>query len=72
MLSYNELISQLKHHNGNIFMLIGNGSSNQFRYLKDLKSILRKILKNIPLNSAFLYFGDYLIRKNQILDMPLN
>ena len=39
------MITQLKHHNGNIFMLIGNGSSNQFRYLKDLNQFLRKILK---------------------------
>lgn len=59
MISYNELINSLKNHNGNIFMLIGNGSSNQFRYLKDLKFILKKILKNVPIKSAFLYFGDY-------------
>ena len=56
MLTFNELIKELK--GDNIYMLIGNGSKNQFRYLSDLKKVLKKILKNIPKKSNFLYFGD--------------
>ena len=44
--------------NRNIFMLIGNGSKNQFRYIADLKKTMKNILKNIPKDSVFLYFGD--------------
>lgn len=45
-------------------MLIGNGSKNQFRYIKDLKQILKKILRKIPNKSSFLYFGDSSNKKN--------
>tara|TARA_Y100000590_G_scaffold76255_1_gene84393 strand:+ start:259 stop:783 length:525 start_codon:yes stop_codon:yes gene_type:complete len=31
---------------------------NQFRYLSELKTVLTKILSNIPTNAVFLYFGD--------------
>ena len=58
MLSFNFLLKELKKSNGNLFMLIGNGSKNQFRYIKDLKQVLNKILKQVPKNSFFLYFGD--------------
>ena len=54
MLSYNELIKI--HHNGNIFMLIGNGSNNQFRYLKDLKSISKNIKKYSIKLSVFIFW----------------
>tara|TARA_B100000745_G_C19982654_1_gene332924 strand:- start:94 stop:639 length:546 start_codon:yes stop_codon:yes gene_type:complete len=39
-------------------MIIGNGKRNQFRYLKDINIVVRKIIKEIPKNSAFLHFGD--------------
>jgi hypothetical protein len=39
-------------------MLIGHGTKNQFRYLNDLKFILKKIALQIPKDAAFLYFGD--------------
>ena len=39
-------------------MIIGNGSKNQFRYIKDLNKVITKILKDIPKNSVFIYFGD--------------
>jgi len=64
MVNFNYLLKKLK--SSNIFMLIGNGSKNQFRYIEDLKKILKKILKTIPKNSNFLYFGDGINKKNQI------
>ena len=51
-LTYNKLISKL-HENKNLFMFIGHGSKNQFRYINDLKSVLKNILEKIPKNSAF-------------------
>jgi len=39
-------------------MIIGNGSKNQFRYINDVKKVLKNYLKGIPKNSSFLYFGD--------------
>jgi len=59
MLSFNELVKQLKKIDGNLYLLIGNSTKNQFRYISDLKKILRKILAHVPQKSAFLYFGDY-------------
>lgn len=56
-LTYNKLISKL-HENNNLFMFIGHGTKNQFRYINDLKSVLKTILEKIPKNSAVLYFGD--------------
>lgn len=58
MLSFNILVQYLKNIDGNVYMLIGNGSKNQFRYIRDLKQILTKLVSKIPKNSAFLYFGD--------------
>ena len=37
MVNFNYLLKKLK--SSNIFMLIGNGSKNQFRYIEDLKKI---------------------------------
>ena len=56
MLTFSKLIKKLK--SGNIYMLIGNGSKNQFRYLTNLKQIVKRFLKNVPEQSNFLYFGD--------------
>ena len=42
-------------------MFIGHGSKNQFRYINDLKSVLKTILEKIPKDSAILYFGDTLV-----------
>jgi hypothetical protein len=53
---FNSLLKKLKTRS--IFMLVGNGSKNQFRYIADLKETLREILKTVPKDSAFLYFGD--------------
>jgi hypothetical protein len=59
MLSFFSLVKELKNMEGNLYLLIGNGLKNQFRYISDLKKVLKKILAQIPHNSAFLYFGDY-------------
>ena len=61
MLSFDKLVKQLKK--SNTYMLIGHGSKNQFRYLSDLTTIIRKILKQIPEKSNFLYFGDGVNKK---------
>ena len=47
----------------NIYMIIGNGTKNQFRDLRKINGILNKILKSIPNNSVFLYFGDLANKK---------
>ena len=41
-----------------IFMMIGNGTNNQFRYISKTKTILKNMLKQVPTGSVFLYFGD--------------
>ena len=56
MLTFNQLVNKLK--NKDIYLLVGNGTKNQFRYLSELKTVLTKILSNIPKNAIFLYFGD--------------
>lgn len=56
-LSFNDLTKSMK--NKEIYMLIGNGSKNQFRDLRKINGIINSILKNIPQKSVFLYFGDY-------------
>ena len=54
MLFY-DLINKLKGKN--IYMIIGN-SKSQFRDMRKIKGKLTKILKDIPIGGAFLYFGD--------------
>lgn len=44
--------------NNNIYLIIGNGSKNQFKSIIKLKILLKDISKQIPLNSYVLYFGD--------------
>lgn len=56
MLTFKQLINKVK--NTNIYLLFGNGTKNQFRYITDIKKILKKILVNIPQKSSFIYFGD--------------
>ena len=60
-MNFNQFIKQIK--NKKIFMLIGNGSKNQFRYITDLRNVLKTILKQVPLDSCFLYFGDGVNKK---------
>lgn len=57
-LTYNQLVKKLSETDGQIFMMIGNGTKNQFRYINDLKNVIKSILKKIPENSSVLYFGD--------------
>ena len=43
----------------NIYMIIGNGSKNQFHSWSSIKTIINKqILHEIPKNATLLYFGD--------------
>jgi len=56
-ISYNKLIRELKKNN--VYMLIGNGAKNQFKHIGTLKKTISEIIKNIPIGSNFLYFGDY-------------
>ena len=54
-LLFYDLINKLKGKN--IYMIIGN-SKSQFRDMRKIKGKLTKILKDIPIGGAFLYFGD--------------
>lgn len=47
-----------------IFMIIGNGSNNQFKNMKDIHGVVSKISDQIPINSTMLYFGDAPNEKN--------
>lgn len=55
-ISFNQLLKDCKIPK--VYMMIGNGSKNQFRYMSKVKKIMDKILKDIPKNSIFIYFGD--------------
>ena len=55
-LFFNEFIRSM--YKKNVYMIIGNGTKNQFRDLRVLKGVLSSILKDIPHGSVFLYFGD--------------
>ena len=52
-LTFNQLISVLKHKN--VYMMIGNGSKNQFKSIGKIKTIIKEIAKTSDENSAFLY-----------------
>ena len=53
---FNALIKKLKGKE--VFMMIGNGSKNQFRDMRKIGGILRGVLGEIPEGGVFLYFGD--------------
>ena len=44
MVNFNFLLKKLKSINTKIYMLIGNGSKNQFRYISDLKNTLAELI----------------------------
>ena len=56
VVNFNALVKELK--NEDVYMLIGNGSKNQFRNMTKVKKLLYKVLKTINKSSYFLYFGD--------------
>lgn len=56
-LSFNELITTIS--DSKVYMMIGNGSKNQYGDLRQIRSVIRNISNMIPKNSALLYFGDY-------------
>ena len=53
---FNALIRKLKGKE--VFMMIGNGSKNQFRDMRKVGGVLRGVLDEIPRGGVFLYFGD--------------
>lgn len=55
-LTFNELLSNIKHKD--VYMMIGNGSKNQFKSIRKIKSIVREIARTCNKDSVFLYFGD--------------
>ena len=61
-ISFRSLVEHLKSKK--VYMMIGNGTKNQFRDMRKVKKYLREITKLIPKNSAFLYFGDASNKKN--------
>ena len=60
-LTFNQLATLIKYKD--VYMLIGNGSKNQFRDLRNVKGILTAILRKVPQKSIFLYFGDVANKK---------
>ena len=55
-LTFNEFIRSMNKRT--VYMIIGNGTKNQFRDLRVLKGVISSVLKDIPSGSVFLYFGD--------------
>ena len=55
--SFNGLVKTMKDKE--VYMLIGNGTKNQFKDLRKIKGIVSAMLKDLPIGSVFLYFGDY-------------
>ena len=56
VLTFHTLATKIKDRA--VYMLIGNGSKNQFRHMGRVKALLRCLLKGVPPDSVFLYFGD--------------
>jgi hypothetical protein len=54
--NFHKFISLIKKKK--IFMMIGNGTNNQFRYISKTKTLLKNLLKQVPAGAVFLYFGD--------------
>ena len=61
-ISFRNLVKHLKPKK--VYMMIGNGTKNQFRDMRKVKKYLREIIKLIPQQSVFLYFGDSANKKN--------
>lgn len=55
-LNFNSLVKKLKDKD--VYMMIGNGSKNQFRDIKKIKTIVKNIASMCNERTAFLYFGD--------------
>ena len=55
-LTFNDLVHKLREKD--VYMIIGNGSKNQFKNMRKVEGILKDIVKTSNKNSAFLYFGD--------------
>ena len=57
-MNYHQLLTLLRSKPA-VFMMIGNGTKNQFRSIPSLrKAIYQFLTAFVPPNSAFLYFGD--------------
>ena len=56
---FSKLIKHIKQNNILVFMMIGHGARNQFKYIKDIRNTIRTIQSSIPKHSVVLYFGDY-------------
>ena len=58
ILNYHQLLTLLRSK-PSVFMMIGNGTKNQFRSIPSLRKAIHQFLTaSVPPNSAFLYFGD--------------
>lgn len=69
--NFHKFISLIKKKE--IFMMIGNGTNNQFRYISKIKTLLKNLLEQVPGGSVFLYFGDLPNKKkSQMLDTYFN
>ena len=55
-INFNELVKLSNKRN--VYMIIGNGTKNQFKNLLSVKAVVKNILKTIEPNSILLYFGD--------------
>lgn len=60
-LSWNQLKRSVK--DTETYMMIGNGSKQQFRDLRVIRGAVHSISNEIPSNANLLYFGDYPNRK---------
>ena len=57
-INFNKLIDILRQRSGT-FMMIGNGTKNQFKSVPALRKAIHSFLRTeVPMHSAFLYFGD--------------
>ena len=55
-MKFYDLVKKVKDKD--VYMIIGNSNNNQFRYVSQLKAIMKKQLKHIQKDSCLLYFGD--------------
>ena len=47
--NFHKFISLIKKKK--IFMMIGNGTNNQFRYISKTKTLLKNLLKKVPVGA---------------------